>query len=59
MGWQSYVLPYSTEQEKKHILQIIKKHNEFDDFEQVGEELYGIVDAPMKDGTWTHHCPGK
>ena len=59
MGHQSYVLRFSSEEEKQRILDVIKKHNSFYDgateeeindpnFEaEVGEELFGIVSAKL------------
>ena len=48
MGWQSYVLYYSNDDQKREILQTIKNHNEYGktcDVEDytVGEELVSIM----------------
>lgn len=55
MGHQSYILPYNTEEEKKHILEVIRQHNQFEDPEDadenydppVGEELTQICNVRM------------
>jgi hypothetical protein len=43
MGIQSYVLPYTGEEEKKRILEVIRQHNEFEDPEDADEDY----DAPV------------
>ena len=53
MGWQSYVLYYSNDDQKREILQTIKNHNEYGktcDVEDytVGEELVSIMNAELK-----------
>ena len=53
MGWQSYVLYYSNDDQKREILQTIKNHNEYGktcDVEDytVGEELHSIMNAELK-----------
>jgi hypothetical protein len=55
MGHQSYILPYNTEEEKKHILEVIRQHNQFEDPEDadeyydppVGEELTQICNVRL------------
>ena len=53
MGWQSYVLYYSNDDEKREILQRIKNHDEYGktcDVEDytLGEELHSIRNAELK-----------
>ena len=53
MGWQSYVLYYSNDDQKREILQTIKNQNEYGktcDVEDytVGEELVSIMNAELK-----------
>jgi hypothetical protein len=43
MGIQSYVLPYTGEEEKKRILEVIRQHNEFEDPEDADEDY----DSPV------------
>ena len=47
MGWQSYVLFYNSDAEKKDILDVIQKHNICENMDEVGEEIIGIVDVKI------------
>ncbi len=49
MGWQSYILRYNTDQEKQEIIKIIYDHNHHKNYEEIGEELYGLMTAEFKD----------
>ena len=53
MGWQSYVLYYSNDDQKREILQKIKNHNEYpntcavEDY-TVGEKLVSTMNTELK-----------
>ncbi len=48
-GWRSYLLPFSTEEEKNKILDSIIRHDNCDDWNKVGKTLCGVVIAKFKE----------
>ena len=48
MGWQSYTVGFNTEEEKQSILDVIRKHNTSKDWDNRGEELFGIMAVQVK-----------
>jgi len=48
MGWQSYFILYTNEDEKQKILQAIEDHNSEENFDIVGEELINVCETELK-----------
>ena len=49
MGWQSYMVFYKSVEERKHILYMIYKHNNEENFDIIGEPLHSLCSAiPIK-----------
>jgi len=56
MGWQSWIVGFDNENQKIHILTIIKQHNEIyntpvnenSNLEEVGEELINFTETTLK-----------
>ena len=48
MGWQSYFILFTTDEEKEMILQTIRDHNTTKNHDIVGEELVSICESQLK-----------
>jgi hypothetical protein len=48
MGWSSRYITFTTPEQKQFILNILKEHNECEDYEQIGEEIRNIQEWKLK-----------